>query len=60
MDDYPKIIMEEKADGYKFSYKIATGMNEAKQYESLEKYLDRDDKIIAQKLANVIATVNVF
>jgi hypothetical protein len=30
MDDYPKIIMEEKADGYKFSYKIATGMNEAK------------------------------
>ncbi len=52
--------MEEKADGYKFSYKIATGMNEAKQYESLEKYLDRDDKIIAQKLANVIATVNVF
>lgn len=34
-------------------------MNEAKEYVNLEKYLERDDKRIAEQLEVTVAAVNV-
>lgn len=42
------------------SLTLATSMNEAKQYASLEKYLERDDDAVAEKLQKIVASVNVM
>ena len=37
---------------------LATGMNEGKQYQSLEAFLDRDDKTLQERFHNAIREVN--
>lgn len=47
---------KKKMIGKIFDYKA--GSNEAKEYESLEVYLQRDDKAIQDRFANALKDVN--
>ena len=58
MDEYAKVRMEKETYGYIF-INIAPGMNEAKEYESLEVYHLRDDKKYKQKIDDTLRSVNV-
>ena len=51
--------MEKETPGYLFGLILASGMNEAKEYDSLEAYHLRDDKKYKQKIEDTLRQINV-